>query len=186
MNEKLKSDLKNKIRDEFVHGYLDEENKKVFPTVDNLAKRYDIPITTLYRCSTKENWQKEKNEVQTKIQLALDESRIEKKVTYGKQLDDSAIHIAQEMLNRIEMTLYKAQIQETENGDDEFLTIQDLRDASHAAQNAQKLGKLALGQAQEISKVSADVSNPEAFSRVMEQLDELAESRSQRDSESLH
>ena len=44
-------------------------------------------------------------------------------VTYGKQLDDSAIHIAQEMLNRIEMTLYKAQIQETENGDDEFFTI---------------------------------------------------------------
>ena len=30
MNDKLKSDLKNKIRDEFVHGYLDEENKKVF------------------------------------------------------------------------------------------------------------------------------------------------------------
>lgn len=186
MNEKLKSELKKKIRDEFVHGYLDDQSKTVFPTVDNLARKYGIPVTTLYRYSQKENWQKEKNEVQTKIQLALDESRIEKMVKYGKRLDDSAIHIAQEMLNRIEMTLYKAQVQETENADEEFLTIQDLRDASNAAQNAQKLGKLALGQAQEISKVSADVSNPEAFSRVMEQLDELAESRSQRDGESLH
>jgi len=46
--------------------------------------------------------------------------------------------------------------------------------------NAQKIGKLALGQAQEISKVSADISNPEAFREVMEQLDEIAEARSSR------
>jgi len=53
-----------------------------------------------------------------------------------------------------------------------------LRELSQVAINAQKLGKLALGQAQEISKVSADVSNPETFREVMEQLDEVANARS--------
>jgi hypothetical protein len=66
------------------------------------------------------------------------------------------------------------------------MTIQELQAASHVAQNAQKLGKLALGEAQEISKVSADVSNPEAFHRVMEQLDELANARSQGGSKPIH
>jgi hypothetical protein len=60
------------------------------------------------------------------------------------------------------------------------LQTETLRELSQIAINAQKIGKLALGQAQEISKVSADISSPEAFREVMEQLDEIAEARSSR------
>tara|TARA_B100001057_G_scaffold330693_1_gene331005 strand:+ start:3800 stop:4360 length:561 start_codon:yes stop_codon:yes gene_type:complete len=186
MNTKLKGDLKATIRDEFVHGFTDQNGVRQFPTIDGLAKKHDVPQTTLYRYSQKENWQVQKNQVQTEIQRAIDDDRITRMVNESKRLDDSAIQIAQAMLNRVGVKLQKAFQAEQNNQNYEAMTIQELRDASHVAQNAQKLGKLALGQAQEISKVSADVSNPEAFHRVMEQLDELAESRSQRDSESLH
>ena len=107
-------------------------------------------------------------------------------VNESKRLDDSSIQIAQAMLGRVGRKLQKAFQDEQNNPNVEALSLQDLREASHVAQNAQRLGKLALGQAQEISKVSADVSNPEAFHRVMEQLDELAFARSQGGSKPLH
>ena len=66
------------------------------------------------------------------------------------------------------------------------LNSHQLHQLSDVATKAQRLGKLALGEAQEISKVSANVSNPESFRAIMEQLDELATARSQGNDESLH
>jgi len=49
-----------------------------------------------------------------------------------------------------------------------------LRELSHVTANAQKIGKLALGEAQEISKVSADVSAPESYNNLIRHLEGLA------------
>jgi len=189
MSVKLTEVLKVIIRDEFVHGFTDSEGVRQYPTMQFLAIKHGVGTTTLYRHSGDENWQGQKSKIQTEIQLALDEQRIERMLSDSKRLDDTAIQIAQAMLFRVGQRLRRAQ--DDEKGPEgapfvEALSIQELQAASHVAQNAQKLGKLALGQAQEISKVSADVSNPEAFNRVMEQLDELANARSQGGSKSLH
>ena len=186
MHNKLTEELKLKIRDEFVHGFTDEQGVRQYPTIKALVNRYEVSSTTLYKYSYDENCQSQKNKVQTEIQEAVDSERITKMVSDSKRLDDSAIQIAQAMLNRVGQRLQKAFQDEQRNPSNEALTLQELREASHVAQNAQKLGKLALGEAQEISKVSADVSNPEAFHRVMEQLDELANARSQGGSKPLH
>ena len=189
MNRKLTEALKIAIRDEYVHGYADENGVRQYPTFITLAKTYNVSKATLSRRSTREDWQGQKNKVQTEIQITLDEDRITKMVADSKMLDDTAIKIAQAMLLRVGHKLQRAQTDEKVPKGIPFvesLSIQDLLAASNVAQNAQKLGKLALGQAQEISKVSADVSNPEAFSRVMEQLDELANARTQGSSKSLH
>jgi len=192
MSEKLTEDLKIAIRDEFVHGFTNEQGARTYPTIDALVKKHGVSRSTLYSYSSDENWQSQKNTVQTKIQESLDEERINRMVSDSKRLDDTAIQIAQAMLGRVGQKLQRAQQDERVDPDQplkpftEAMTIQELQAASHVAQNAQKLGKLALGEAQEISKVSADVSNPEAFHRVMEQLDELANARSQGGSKPLH
>ena len=58
-----------------------------------------------------------------------------------------------------------------------ILTTHDINSLGHAIANAQKVGKLALGQAQEISKVSANVELPKSLREVLDQLDELAEQK---------
>lgn len=186
MSKKITDEKKITLRDEFVHGYVDGNNVRRYPTIDFLAKKHKVPRATLFRYSSKEDWQKQKNEVQTKIQQAIDDERIERMVQDSKRLDDSAIQIAQAMLGRVGKSLQEAFQREQQDPNGVSMSMQELRDASTVAQNAQKLGKLALGQAQEISKVSADVSNPEAFTAVMEQLDELANSKSQSGGKSLH
>ena len=192
MSEKLTEHLKIAIRDEFVHGFTDEQGTRQYPTVEALVKKHNVSRSTLYSYSSDENWQSQKNKVQTEIQTSIDDNRIKRIVSDSKRLDDTAIQIAQAMLARVGQKLQRAQQDEKVDPTKpvkpfvEAMTIQELQAASHVAQNAQKLGKLALGEAQEISKVSADVSNPEAFHRVMEQLDELANARSQGGSKPLH
>ena len=73
-----------------------------------------------------------------------------------------------------------------EQGESKEVNAHQLHQLSDIATKAQRLGKLALGEAQEISRVSANVSNPESFRAVMEQLDELAASRSQSSDKPVH
>lgn len=182
----LADEVKLKIRDEFVHGYLNEEAVRVYPTLESLAKRHGLSKSTLYNYSSSESWQDQKNRYQTELQSRIDSERMDKMVAETKKLDDNCIQIAQAMLGAVGRKLQKAIEQERTNNDLLGIAPIELSQLSQVTANAQKIGKLALGQAQEISKVSADVSNPEAFHRVMEQLDELANARSQGGSKPLH
>jgi hypothetical protein len=150
------------------------------------VSQHNVARATLYRYASEGDWQKHKNRVQTQIQVALDDERASRLIDEGRKLDDTSLKIAQAMLGRVGRKLQRAYNVEQNDTRSDVLSPQELRELSVVAGNAQRLGKLALGQAQEISKVSADVSNPEAFRSVMEQLDELAAARSQGDCESVH
>jgi len=176
MPKKITPELEVKMRDEFVFGYVDEGGERRYPTIEALQRRHDVAIATLRRKADKGSWQREKNRRQTEIMQKLDAERLNRLVESGKRLDDTALQLAQAMLSKVGQTLQDAFSEQI----DFELRTDELRELSVITINAQKVGKLALGQAQEISKVSADVSNPEAFREVMEQLDELATARSSR------
>lgn len=186
MSKPLTDEIKLTIRDEFVHGFIDENGTRKFPSIDMLVSRHDVARATLYRAATKEDWQKQKNQYQSELQVAQDRERMDRMLDDGRRLDDNAIQIAHAMLSRVGRKLQQAISSERDNPETEAMTPAELRELSLVAGNAQKIGKLALGQAQEIAKVSADVSNPEAFNRIMEQLDEVAEQRASQDVGSVH
>ena len=173
MAKKLTPELRQVIRDEFIHGYTDEQGERQYPSVDLLAKRHEVARATLYRWVDKEGWQSDKNRIQTELDQRQDAERLERMLSSGKQLDDRAL---QKVATRMRRGFDDEQANPQHGG----LEVETIRELSQIAINAQKIGKLALGQAQEISKVSADISNPEAFREVMEQLDEIAEARSSR------
>lgn len=186
MVNKLTDELRMDIRDEYIHGYHNEDGVRVFPTIDSLVKRHGVSRPTLYRAAKKNDWQKQKNNYQSQLQVMQDQERLESMLESGKKLDDNALAIAQAMLTRVGRRLQEAIRREQEAPDEVDMTAVEMRELSTVVATAQKIGKLALGQAQEISRVSADVSNPEAFRAVMEQLDEIAEARSRQVSEPVH
>ncbi len=186
MAKKLTDELEITIRDEFVHGYLDEEGARVYPSIDGLVGRHGIARATLYQRAKDENWQAQKNKYQTELKAKLDDERMARVLSDSKRLDDTCIQIAMGMLNVVGRKIQKHMKEEQENPDYEGIAAHVMSHLSATTANAQKIGKLALGEAQEISKVSADVSNPEAFRTVMDQLDELAAARSQSDSGAVH
>ena len=119
-------------------------------------------------------------------------------VESNKKLDDSAITLALAMMTdagrRIQEDIANRkeydQILQIENESLKNKKIFDFKKAKHILSphdmtslanvigNAQKIGKLALGQAQEISKVSANVTAPDSLRSVIEELDELAARKS--------
>lgn len=198
MTNKIDEALKIKIRDEFVHGFVDENNVRQYPTVQALSKRHDVAYASLHRRSKSEDWQTDKNKVQTEYDEAIKRERLEKMVEYGSRLDDDAIKLALAMIGdagrRINQDVQSRntllQIAEMSNGPDKdnalekfrltskILTPHDMSGLAHTVSNAQKIGKLALGQAQEISKVSANVTAPDSLRKIIDQLDELASLKS--------
>ena len=186
MSRKLTDELRMEIRDEFVHGSPNGEGARAYPSIDQLYRRHDVSRPTLYRAAKREDWQKQKNQYQSELQAKQDQERLEAMLKSGKRLDDNALTIAQAMLTRIGRRLQQAMRLEQDSPGEEAMTPLELKDLSIVAANAQKIGKLALGEATDISKVSADVTNPEAFRSVMAQLDQLAEAKSSQGDEPVH
>ena len=54
--KKLTETLKQKIRNDFVQGVDGEKGLKKMPSLEDLIKKYNVPKSTLYRVSKKENW----------------------------------------------------------------------------------------------------------------------------------
>lgn len=177
MTQKLTDELKLKIKQEFVEGF-EEDGKKHWPSIDELVKRHDVSRATLFRKAKDEEWQKAKNHFQTQLEEEQEQMRIQSLVSEAKKLDSNSLQIAQAMLSRVGRSLQRAIEAERVDPSQVGMSPQELRELSHVAANAQKIGKLALGEATEISKVSANVSAPESFQRVMAELDKLATSRS--------
>ena len=178
MTNKLTDELKIKIKDQFVHGYVNELGVRNYPTVDGLVEIHNVARATLYRAVQSESWQATKNEVQTALEQIIEDERINKMFEESKRLDTNSITIAQTMLAKVARRLQEDFVELAKEKDERkngFKPISDreLLSLSHSASNAQKIGKLALGQAQEISKVAANVSTPDALRRIFDQLDEI-------------
>ena len=198
MTNKIDEDTKRKIKDEFIHGYVDGQGVRQYPTILALSKRYDVANVSLHRRSKSEDWQSQKNKVQTEYENAVAKERMAKMLSYGSRLDDNAINLALGLMGEAGRRLSEdAQNRETlkelaelpEGSEKEqqlsnfflttkILTTHDINSLGHAVSNAQKVGKLALGQAQEISKVSANVTAPDSLRQIIDQLDELASLKS--------
>ena len=194
MTNKIDEALKIKIKDEFIHGYVDENGVRRYPTIVALSKRHSVANVSLHRRSKSEDWQSDKNKVQTQYEEAVKKERIEKMVAYGAQLDDNSINLALAVMGdagrRINEDLANRskfeKISKMPDGPDKDAAMRDFRlfhkilsphdmtSIANSVSNAQKIGKLALGQAQEISKVSANVSAPDRLREIISELDELA------------
>ena len=74
-------------------------------------------------------------------------------------------------INRRRLDAEQARLQQARETNEFPLSPTDLRELSHVAEKAQKIGKLALGEAQEIKKVSADVSEPESYRSLIKHLE---------------
>lgn len=198
MSNKIEEALRRKIKEEFVHGYIDENGVRQYPSIIALSKRHDVANVSLHRWSKKEDWQAEKNKVQTEYELAVQRERQQLMVQNGTLLDDRSINLAFGMMSDVARRLTEDQenrktlneilnIPSAQERDEQLkkfntkhkiLTAHDLNSIAGVVATAQKIGKLALGQAQEISKVSAHVTAPDSLRQVIADLDELAAAKS--------
>ena len=176
---KLTEAIKENIRREFTHGNTDADGVFQYPSIDSLVQKYGVARTTLYRYASKEDWQGQRNHIQTEIDERIRSQRLKDYVEHSNRLDDNALRLAQSLMAKVARKIRDDEAQLQADPDYEGMPAGVLDRLASVVSQAQKIGKLALGEAQEISKVSANVAAPQSFREIMDELDAVAVAKSQ-------
>ena len=157
----MKPDIKETIRNEYVHGYINDNGQRVMPTLDDLIEKYNAASSTIYRASSQDQWKQQKKEFSIQLAQDLDIKRTEELQDYFFNNDEAVMEIAKEIFNQIELKLE----------DEDDLTPHAIASLASSALKAQKLFK---------NVTPASISDPidtESFQRAVELLDEIAEQK---------
>ena len=155
----MKPDIKETIRNEYVHGYINDNGQRVMPTLDDLIEKYNAASSTIYRASSQDQWKQQKKEFSIQLAQDLDIKRTEELQDYFFNNDEAVMEIAKEIFNQIELKL------EGEGN----LTPHAIASLASSALTAQKLFKNVTPAA-----ISAPVDT-ESFQRALELLDEVTD-----------
>ena len=178
--KKIDKSIIDKAKDDFVFGYVDSDKEhRVFPSILELASKYDLSNNTLYRASKLDNWQKDKNEAQAQIEEARKDQIIKNLLSEAEKLDQNSIKVSRGAIVAAGRVVQEA-LQNGVGHSQGQITPGDFARVINAAQNAQRIGKLALGEAQFISKVTTNVDVPEPLREIIDELDEVRKARSER------
>ncbi len=173
---KLTDSLKLKIRNDFVHG-TGEKDKKKFPTLDELIKKYKVAQSTVYRTAQKENWKVQKDQFQQDYLQKLDKARTKEMADESIKFDNNSINLAKALYQTVGQVIQRNN-NDIRNGR-KGLPPNQINALANAAVVAQRLAKLALGEA--THNIDAKVTENDSFRRAMELLDSVESSRSESD-----
>lgn len=178
MNKKVSTKLTNakkiKIRNDFVQGISVDDNI-IFPTLDELIKKYKVAQSTVYRVARNENWKIQKEQFYNEYTKKLDAKRSNERAEKSKKIDDNSVNLAEAVFATIAQVISKNN-KDMQNGKI-GLPPSQLTSIAQAISITQKVAKLALGEA--THNIDATINeNNEAFKRAMELLDTVEESRS--------
>lgn len=182
-DSKIDEKLTEQLRLEFVEGYIEGE-ARIYPTLEQLIKRHDLPKNTLYRRAQEGDWMRQRSEFKAIYDQQRNQDRARLKAEKADKFDDTSLTLSENILARIGRKLTLAARRDSETGTDSIST-KELKDIAETVLKAQRAGKLALGEASEIKQVVADESVPDSLTRIIDQLDELASAKSQRANHTL-
>lgn len=180
---KLTEDLKSKLRLEFVQGIANSNGEISYPTLDDLIKKYKLAKTTLYRYAKTAGWREEKDRYQSKLNARLDRKRQREMVEAGGRIDKKSVDIANELLNTVGYHLHKNK-ENAESGK-KVMNPTYIYSLANATLIAQKVAKLALGEATQNLKIDATISE-QPLQQAVGILEELKEAKRTGNLEAIH
>ena len=182
--KKLTKELAEKIRTEFVQGIDLGSTQRKYQTIEALAIKHKVARSTLYKWSQKESWKHQQERFHDEFMQKLDAERQKIMVKESITLDDNALTMSKFMFNEIGI-LFQENAMKRQQGTP-TMTTQMLNQIAQASLQAQKLGKLALGESTENMRLNAEVTDTDAFREAMELLDEVARAKSKESDSSIH
>ena len=93
--------LKEVIRNEYVHGYINALGQRVMPTLDELIAKYKVPSSTVYRTSSKDKWKDQRNAFRDKLRKEIDLQKTEELQGKLFKSDEISAEIAHEIFAKI-------------------------------------------------------------------------------------
>tara|TARA_Y100001937_G_scaffold98435_1_gene134286 strand:- start:2063 stop:2614 length:552 start_codon:yes stop_codon:yes gene_type:complete len=151
----------------FVQGYGTDQGVLMFPTIDEVAVKFNISKNTLYKLAQRGDWK----EKQDKFVYKYNEERNRKKrnllMKEGIDIDDRMINLSKALLNKVMVTVR----------DKDKMSAYQIDSLASASLKIQKMVKLALGESTENFSIENKDSTNETFREALELIDEIRISR---------
>ncbi len=181
--KKLTNDLKSEIRVLFVQGFDDESGNRKTYTLEELALKFNIAKSTLYRNAQKDDWKIQREQFQQKYLAELDAERTKNLTEESKKFDINSLNLAKALMATVGQNIRK-NTANINSGSKNFQPSQ-INALASAALSAQRLAKLALGETTENVNLNANIQD-EAFREAMELLDTVADGRREGNDKAVH
>ena len=81
-------------RTEFTQGLLNDAGIRLFPSFDELAKKFDVSLSSLFKKCQKEDWHSERLQFQKKLAAELSKQAIASSMNKAETIDTSILRIA--------------------------------------------------------------------------------------------
>lgn len=139
------------IKEDYVEGVLTDDNKITWPTLEDLAKKYDISISTLRKTSAKYAWTRQKNAFRADLERKRQETKQDLIAEAAAQFDRKIFKVAETGLRHIQGHFLVAQEQFIKSEGRNPMPLSRLTKLAIALEKYQKIGRLALGEATDLA-----------------------------------
>lgn len=170
---------------EYVEGIRDKGEYPIFPSISDLAAKYDVPARTIsYHCQT-DNWTKKRTEFLATLEKQNKEKHIKSFTDESIKFDNKCYKMAMSGIQDIEdkITFFKTLDAANSSNNDEnqghikqVLNIDFYDKAARTIERFQKIGRIALGLSPNNSESNPSYNNikiisfSEGLDKVMKQI----------------
>ena len=92
---------------EFTQGCLNDAGVRIFPSIDDLSKKFAVSRSSLFKKCQKENWHSERLQFQKRLASELSKQTIASSINKAETIDNAILRIAARGLQLVEEKLNK-------------------------------------------------------------------------------
>ena len=115
---------------EFTQGCLNDAGVRIFPSIDDLSKKFAVSRSSLFKKCQKEDWHSERLQFQKRLAAELSKQTIASSINKAETIDNAILRIAARGLQLVEEKL---------NKDGPVISATELKHLLGSAAEAQRL-----------------------------------------------
>lgn len=197
--KKLTAEEWLEMRHRYVHGVIDDNGRREWPTLEFLAKRFGIAVVTIGKRVKNENWAGQRADFERRLRDQIDREKRKDLAKEASEFDLTSLRLAKGLQNEIAQIIIDSQEQRRIHKEEvaaakaaglpapasvRVLVPATVNSLASALSIAQKVGRLAMGETTENANVN--INDQREFEEARRIIDELARGKRQDGPAQLH
>ena len=197
--KKLTAEEWLEMRHRYVHGVIDDNGRREWPTLEFLAKRFGIAVVTIGKRVKNENWAGQRADFERRLRDQIDSEKRKDLAKEASEFDLTSLRLAKGLQNEIAQIIIDSQEHRRVYKEElaaakaaglpaptsvRVLVPATVNSLASALSIAQKVGRLAMGETTENANVN--INDQREFEEARRIIDELARGKRQDGPTQLH
>ena len=170
--------LIEQIRDIYVQGVIDSTGNRTHISIEQLALNHNVAKVTLFRKAKEQDWKTQRAIFEQKLSNDKDILRRKRLVDESVEFDTRNLTIAKALQNQVSHLINIASTEIQEDRTRRPFNPVGLERLANATLYIQKVGRLALGENTEHTKIDGAINYESTLSEINELIDELTREKS--------